>query len=86
MSDTNVVPKIKKEAKSVEESILKKKTPSLKFPIRVRMSLSGNTPASLSLLALITIMNRMSVSPSMEQSNGGRPDRQVCHILADTWS
>ena len=34
MSDTNVVPKIKKEAKSVEESILKKKTPSLKFPIR----------------------------------------------------
>jgi DNA topoisomerase-6 subunit A len=34
MSDTNVVPKIKKEAKAVEESILKKKTPSLKFPIR----------------------------------------------------
>ena len=34
MSDVNVVPKIKKEAKSVEESILKRKTPSLKFPIR----------------------------------------------------
>ena len=34
MSDTNVVPKIKKEARAVEESILKKKTPSLKFPIR----------------------------------------------------
>lgn len=34
MSKENVVPKIKKEAKSVEESILKKKTPSLKFPIR----------------------------------------------------
>jgi DNA topoisomerase VI subunit A len=34
MSKTNVVPKIKKEATAVEESILKKKTPSLKFPIR----------------------------------------------------
>ena len=34
MSDVNVVPKIKKEAKSVEDSILKRKTPSLKFPIR----------------------------------------------------
>jgi DNA topoisomerase-6 subunit A len=34
MSKTNVVPKIKKEASAVEESILKKKTPSLKFPIR----------------------------------------------------
>src|SRR5215470_13040915 len=34
MSDSNVVPKIKKEAKSVEESILKRKKPSLKFPIR----------------------------------------------------
>jgi len=34
MSQSNVVPKIKKEAKSVEESILKRKKPSLKFPIR----------------------------------------------------
>ena len=34
MSDVNVVPKIMKEAQSVEESILKRKTPSLKFPIR----------------------------------------------------
>ncbi|HEU4940369.1 MAG TPA: DNA topoisomerase IV subunit A [Candidatus Eisenbacteria bacterium] len=34
MSKANVVPKIKKEATAVEESILKKKTPSLKFPIR----------------------------------------------------
>jgi len=34
MSKTDVVPKIKKEATAVEESILKKKTPSLKFPIR----------------------------------------------------
>src|SRR5256712_6762892 len=30
----SVVPKIKKEAKSVEESILKRKKPSLRFPIR----------------------------------------------------
>src|SRR3989449_842926 len=30
----SVVPKIKKEAKGVEESILKKKKPSLRFPIR----------------------------------------------------
>ena len=33
MSD-KVVPKIKKEAKAVEESILKKKKPILKFPVR----------------------------------------------------
>src|SRR5438445_12478932 len=30
----NVVPKIQKEAKGVEESILKRKKPSLRFPIR----------------------------------------------------
>ena len=30
----NVVPKIQKEAKAVEESILKRKKPSLRFPIR----------------------------------------------------
>jgi len=30
----SVVPKIKKEAKAVEESILKRKKPSLSFPIR----------------------------------------------------
>src|SRR5258705_3682655 len=30
----SVVPKIKKEAKGIEESILKKKKPSLRFPIR----------------------------------------------------
>jgi len=34
MSDTGVVPKIKKEAKGVEEQILKKKKPTLYFPIR----------------------------------------------------
>jgi len=33
MSDS-VVPKIKKEAKGIEESILKRKKPSLRFPIR----------------------------------------------------
>jgi len=34
MSDTGVVPKIKKEAKGVEEQILKRKKPTLYFPIR----------------------------------------------------
>ena len=34
MSEKSVVPKIKKEAKAVEESILKRKKPSLHFPIR----------------------------------------------------
>ena len=34
MSDTGVVPKIKKEAKGVEEQILKKKKPTLYFPVR----------------------------------------------------
>jgi len=34
MSDTGVIPKIKKEAKGVEEQILKKKKPTLYFPIR----------------------------------------------------
>ena len=34
MSDSTVVPKIKKEAKGVEEQILKRKKPSLKFPVR----------------------------------------------------
>ncbi len=34
MSDTGVIPKIKKEAKGVEEEILKKKKPTLYFPVR----------------------------------------------------
>jgi DNA topoisomerase-6 subunit A len=34
MSDTGVIPKIKKEAKGVEEQILKRKKPTLYFPIR----------------------------------------------------
>src|SRR2546425_5610066 len=34
MSDTGVIPKIKKEAKGVEEQILKRKKPTLRFPIR----------------------------------------------------
>ncbi len=34
MSEQNIVPKIKKEAKGVEEEILKRKKPTLSFPIR----------------------------------------------------
>ena len=30
----NLVPKIKKEAKGVEDMILKKKKPTMKFPVR----------------------------------------------------
>ena len=58
MSDVNVVPKIKKEAKSVEESILKRKTPSLKFPIRS--------------LANVRISRRKATSRSAGRRRSGR--------------